>query len=103
MDHSSKHRTRSLNQCAALLADDDPQRFVPGRGVPLTVVNSEVFYPEVVFAPGVFFPRDGRKPDSNTAQDKFALWMLTGASHGCDVAVRLQRPVRGRPGEGRRV
>ena len=53
---------------------------MPGRGVPLTVVNSEVFYPEV-FYPGVF-PRDGRKPDSNTAQDKFALWMLTGASHG---------------------
>ena len=71
-----------LNQCAALLAEDDPQRFVPGRGAPLTVVNSEVFYPEVVFAPGIFFPRDGRKPDSNTAQDKFALWMLTGASHG---------------------
>jgi Alpha/beta hydrolase domain len=69
-----------LNQCAALLADDDPQRFVPGRGVPLTVVNSEVFYPEVFFDPGVFF--HGRKPDSNTAQDKFALWMLTGASHG---------------------
>ncbi|HWM37539.1 MAG TPA: alpha/beta hydrolase domain-containing protein [Streptomyces sp.] len=65
-----------LNQCAAPLADDDPQLLVPGRGVPLTVVNSEVFYPEV------FYPFDGRKPDSNTARDKFALWMLPGASHG---------------------
>jgi hypothetical protein len=60
-----------LNQCAPPLAADDPQRFTPGRKAPLVVVNSEVF-----------FPRTGRPPNSNTADDKFWLWMVTGASHG---------------------
>lgn len=60
-----------LNQCAAPLAADDPQRSLPGRGVPLAVVNTEIFY-----------PRTGRPLDSNTATNKFALWFLTGASHG---------------------
>lgn len=61
----------ALNQCAPPLAADDPQGLIPGRSAPLTVVNGEVFYPRI-----------GRPADSNTATNKFALWMTTGASHG---------------------
>lgn len=61
----------ALNQCAPPLATTDPQRVLPGRPEPLAVINSQVFY-----------PRTGRPPNSNTATNKFMLWMTAGASHG---------------------
>ncbi len=60
-----------LNQCAAPLASTDPQRVINHHAEPLVVVNSQLFY-----------PRTGRPPNSDTADDRFMLWMTAGASHG---------------------
>jgi hypothetical protein len=61
-----------LHQCGEQLPDDDPQRLIPGRGVPLVAVHSEWGY-----------VREGpRKADSNTAEDRFCMWELAGACHG---------------------
>jgi hypothetical protein len=81
----------SLNQCGDVtraLPPNDPQRLIPGRGVPLIVLHSEwgmgarlrrersSLYHPVMRAPSP------RKPDSDTAEDKFAMWELAGACHG---------------------
>jgi len=60
-----------LNQCATPLGASDPQRVLNHHAEPLVVINSEVFY-----------PRTGRPPNSNTADNRFWLWMTAGASHG---------------------
>jgi hypothetical protein len=61
-----------LHQCGEQLPEDDPQRLIPGRGVPLVAVHSEWGY-----------VKDGpRKRDSNTSEDKFCMWELAGACHG---------------------
>lgn len=64
-----------IRQCAAALPDDDPQATsIPGRGVPLAMINSQ----------WDFFPARGgeRKPDANTAEDKSVTWELAGSHHG---------------------
>lgn len=64
-----------IRQCAAALPDDDPQvTVIPGRGVPLAMINSQ----------WDFFPARGgrRKPDANTRTDKSVTWELAGAHHG---------------------
>lgn len=73
-----------LNQCATgtnPLPDDDPQRHVPGRGVPLMVVHSEWDFPLSKWPP-YNFPASNRRPNANSATDKFMMWELAGASHG---------------------
>ena len=75
---------RGLNQCATLtnpLADHDPQRNIPGRGVPLMVVHSEWDFPFSRWPPNDF-PASPRKPNANTDRDKFMMWEVAGASHG---------------------
>jgi Alpha/beta hydrolase domain len=80
-----------LHQCGERtlpLPADDPQRRIPGRGVPLFMLHSEwgfaaqrprdlsPLYHHVLQEPSP------RKADSNTAEDKFAMWELAGACHG---------------------
>jgi Alpha/beta hydrolase domain len=60
-----------VNQCAAALASTDPQRMVNHHAEPLVVVNSQLFY-----------PRNGRPPNSDTPDNRFMIWMTAGASHG---------------------
>ena len=75
---------RGLNQCATVtnpLPVDDPQREIPDRGVPLMVVHSEWDFPLSRWAPN-YFPPSPRRPNANTANDKFMMWELAGASHG---------------------
>ena len=60
-----------LNQCAAPLASDDPQRILNHHAEPLVVINSQLFY-----------PRFGRPGNSDTEENRFMLWMAAGASHG---------------------
>ncbi len=64
-----------IRQCAEALPEDDPQLVsIPGRGVPLAMINSQ----------WDFFPASGgqRKPDSNTATDMSVTWELAGSHHG---------------------
>jgi hypothetical protein len=64
-----------IRQCAKPLPEDDPQMAeIPGRGVPLAMINSQ----------WDFFPARGgkRKPDSNTAEDMSVTWELAGSHHG---------------------
>ena len=75
---------RGLNQCATAtnpLADNDAQRSIPGRGVPLMVVHSEWDFPLSRWPPNDF-PASPRKPNSNTETDRFMMWEVAGASHG---------------------
>lgn len=80
-----------LNQCgdvAVPLPPDDPQRLIPGRGVPLIVLHSEWGFGarrprghSALYQPVLDEPSP-RKPDADTAEDRFAMWELAGASHG---------------------
>lgn len=73
-------RIAGLNQCATEinpLPDDDPQRQIPARGLPLFVVHAEWDFP---LAEGR--QPSERKPNANTTVDKFMMWEVAGASHG---------------------
>ncbi|SFV26094.1 alpha/beta hydrolase domain-containing protein [Hyphomicrobium facile] len=63
-----------INQCATALPANDPQLAVPGRGVPLVMINSQW---------DIWPARNNpRKPDSNTKTDKSRTWELAGSNHG---------------------
>ncbi|MDA0679699.1 MAG: alpha/beta hydrolase domain-containing protein [Proteobacteria bacterium] len=73
-----------LHQCANELNPlpaDDLQRAIPGRGVPYFVVHSQWDFPLSKWPP-YDWPASVRRPNANTALDKFMLWELAGASHG---------------------
>lgn len=63
-----------IHQCAEEITEDDPRWELPGRGVPLMMINSA----------WDAFPVRGtpRKPDSNTSDDMSVLWELAGSNHG---------------------
>jgi hypothetical protein len=69
-----------LNQCSAPLPADDPQTTgLPGRGVPLVMINSQWdFFGNAASAFGYAPP----KPDSNTRTDKTRQWELASSNHG---------------------
>lgn len=75
---TSAHVGAPINQCANItnpLPADDPQlTTIPGRGVPLMMLQSQWDY----------WPIRGyeRKPDSNTKTDMSRTWELAGAHHG---------------------
>ncbi|MFO1436354.1 MAG: alpha/beta hydrolase domain-containing protein [Gammaproteobacteria bacterium] len=67
-----------INQCVGTtnpLPTTDPQRLtIPGRGVPLVMIQSQWdYFP---------FRANPRKPDSNTPTDKTRTWELAGSNHG---------------------
>lgn len=75
LTEAAVHSTGSpIHQCAEPLPEGDAQLDLPGRGVPLMMINSQ----------WDFFPARGtpRKPDSATAEDMSVQWELAGSHHG---------------------
>lgn len=63
-----------INQCAEPLPAGDPQHKIPGRSVPIMMINSQ----------WDFFParEHESKPDSWTPKNRSRTWELAGANHG---------------------